>query len=207
MQASLTIPPEADLISGDNPAYIGYVSIGESRTVNWTLVFVAGGIFDLDVNVTGYNAFNTTEYLERHGYAPVMVDTTPPSITDVSQFPLGNNVLPEDEVRVNATVIDYLSEVKEVTLNFTNGHGTWITVDMTPLEADIWNSTIPAFPCGTNVTYIIIAEDIVNNTTTEDLWYRSDYSVIPEFLSIMLMPLFMMATLIAVMIRRREHFK
>ena len=207
MQASLTIPLEANLVSGDNPVYMGNVSIGESRTVNWTLVFVAGGIFNLDVNVTGYNAFNMSEFVELHGYAPVTVDTTPPSITDVSQLPLGNNVLPEDEVRVNATVTDYLSEVKAVTLNFTNGDGAWITVDMTNVEADVWNATIRAFPCGTNVTYIIIAEDIVNNTTTEDLWYRSDYSVIPEFPSIMLMPLFMMATLIAVMIRRREHFK
>lgn len=206
MQALLTVPPEANLVSGDNPVYMGYVSIGESRTVNWTLVFVAGGIFNLDVNVTGYNAF-TGDPVDVQGYAAVAVDTTPPSITLVSQLPRKNNVLPEDEVRVNATVTDYLSEVKEVTLNFTNGNGTWITVDMTNVEADIWNAAIPPFPYGTNVTYIIIAEDIVNNTTTEDLWYRSDYSVIPEFPSSMLMPLFMMATLIAVMIRRREHFK
>ncbi len=110
------------------------------------------------------------------------VDSTPPNITDVSQTPTENNVLPTDEVKVNTTVTDDISGVKQVTLNYTNGNGTWITVNMTNLLGNIWNATIPAFPYTTNVTYKIIAEDNMNNTiTTEDLGYEYQYIVIPEF--------------------------
>ena len=134
------------------------------------------------------------------------VDTNLPNITDVSQIPLANNVLPEDEVKVNATVTDDLSGVKQVILNYTNGNGTWITVDMTNLEGTVWNATIPAFPYCTNVTYAIIAEDNVNNTlTTEELGYEYQYHVIPEFPLLIIALLFMMATLLAVIVYRRKN--
>jgi len=134
------------------------------------------------------------------------VDTTPPNITDVSQTPLENNVLPEDEVKVNATLTDYVSGVKQVILNYTNGNGTWIIVDMTNLEGNNWNATIPAFPYCTNVTYVIIAEDNANNTiTTEEMGYEYEYHVIPEFPSFLILPLFMMATILAVMVHRRKQ--
>jgi len=40
------------------------------------------------------------------------LDTTPPNIISLSQTPPPDNVLPEDEVKVNATVTDDLSGVK-----------------------------------------------------------------------------------------------
>ncbi|MCZ2809703.1 MAG: hypothetical protein O2V44_10150, partial [Candidatus Bathyarchaeota archaeon] len=133
------------------------------------------------------------------------VDTTPPNITAVSQTPLENNVMPEDEVTVNATVTDELSGVKQVTLNYTNGDGTWVTVNMTNLEGNVWNATIPAFPQGTNVTYGIIAEDNVNNTiTSEDLGYECQYIVIPEFPTWTPMLLTLIALTVAIAIYRRR---
>jgi len=132
------------------------------------------------------------------------VDTTPPNITSVSQTPPENNVLPTDEVKVNATVTDALSGVKQVTLNYTNGNGTWITAEMTNLEGDIWNGTIPAFPYCTNVTYVIIAEDNANNTiTTEELEYEYQYHVIPEFQAAITLALFTFFTLIAVALTKK----
>ena len=137
------------------------------------------------------------------------VDTTPPNIADVSQIPLPDNVLPEDEVKVNATVTDNVSEVKQVTLvyAYANSSGTWIRViDMTNLEGNIWNAPIPAFPYCTNVTYTIIAEDNAGNTiTTEEMEYDTQYHVIPEFPSFLILPLFMIATLLAVIIYKRKH--
>ena len=137
------------------------------------------------------------------------VDTNPPNIIDISQIPLMSNVLPEDEVKVNATVTDNLSRVKQVLLNYTytNSSGTWNkVVTMTNLQGNIWNATIPSFPCGTNVTYIIIAIDSANNTiTSEDLGYVCKYYVIPEFPSFLILLLFMLATLPAVMIYRRKQ--
>jgi hypothetical protein len=116
-------------------------------------------------------------------------------------------VLPEDEVKVNATVTDVVSGVERVALNYTNGNGTWVIAEMTNLEATFWNATIPAFPHGTNVTYTVMAEDKANNTiTTEELFgYQYQYEVIPEFPSLLILPLFMIATLLAVTVYRRKH--
>jgi hypothetical protein len=72
VQASLTIPPEADLVSGDNPVYIGDMNAGESTTVWWRLVFTASGVFNLDINSSAYKQ-NTGEYVEKHGSATVTV--------------------------------------------------------------------------------------------------------------------------------------
>lgn len=135
------------------------------------------------------------------------VDTTPPDITDVSQIPPSSNVLPTDEVKVDATVVDNLSGVKQVTLNYTNGNGTWIAVPMTNCEGNIWNAIIPAFPYCTYVNYTISAEDNVGNAiTTEEIFgYQYQYHVIPEFLSFLTLSLFMIATLLAVIVYRRKH--
>ena len=135
-------------------------------------------------------------------------DTTPPNITDVSQFPFKNNVLPGDEVQVNATVTDDLSGVKQVTLNYTNGNGTWINVDMTNLVGDFWNATIPMFPYCTNVTYAIIAEDNANNRiTTGEMGYEYQYHVVPEWPSFIILSLFMLFTLIAVALAKKIRCK
>jgi hypothetical protein len=134
------------------------------------------------------------------------VDTHPPNITDVYQFPTKNNVLPEDEVKVYATVTDALSGVKQVVLNYTINNGTWFTINMRNLEGNIYNTTIPQFSYCTNVTYIIIAEDTANNTiTTLEMENEYTYHVIPEFPSFIIMPLFMLTTLLAVIIYRGKH--
>jgi hypothetical protein len=133
------------------------------------------------------------------------VDTTPPDIADVSQIPQVN-VQPEDEVKVNATVTDSLSGVKQVAFNYTNGNGTWITRNMTSLEPGKYNATVPAFEYCTNVAYVIIAEDEVGNViTTEHLGYEYEYHVIPEFPST-IVPLFLiLTTLIAAIITEKQR--
>jgi hypothetical protein len=76
---------------------------------------------------------------------------------------------------------------------------------MTNLEGDIWNATIPAFPYGTNVTYAISAEDNVGNAiTTAEMGYEIQYQVIPEFSSLIALPLFIMASLMAMVAQRRR---
>jgi hypothetical protein len=137
------------------------------------------------------------------------VDITPPNITNVIQNPPKNNVLPEDEVKINATVTDDLSEVKRVALiySYANSSGTWLrVVNMTNLEGNIWNATIPAFPYCTNVTYTIMAEDKAGNTiTTIEMGFEYQYHVIPEFPTAIIMPLFMIATLLTVIVYRRKQ--
>lgn len=285
MQASLTLPPEANLTAGDNPVHIGNMSIGESITINWTIVFAASGVFMLDVNASGYRedtgipvekhgtaqvttrkikilspvnatySTNTvpltffvvtpvssmdynlngqanitidgnktlielpdgTHYLNLYGnYTPgeiesdrvyFTIDTTHPNITYVSQYPLKENVLPDDIVKVNATVTDNL-RVKQVTLNFTTGNGTWISVEMENLENNIWNATIQSFPIDTNITYTIVASDYANNTiTTEELGYELEYIIVPEIPTLILFASLLLATTtIAFFFRKNETF-
>jgi hypothetical protein len=132
------------------------------------------------------------------------VDTLIPNILDVSQSPLENNVHPEDEVKINATVIDP-SGVKRVVLFYTINNVTHTRVNMTNLEGDIWNATIPAFPQGTNIKCVIRVEDNVNNVGSY-LCYWRHYTVIPEFPSFPILLLFMIITLLAVIIYRRKQF-
>jgi hypothetical protein len=133
------------------------------------------------------------------------VDTTPPNITDISQEPPANNVMPDDEVTVAATITDHISSVKQVTLNYTNGNGTWSKVDMVNSNGDKWNATIPSFPLGTNITYVLRAEDSVGNSiTTIEMGYTYQYPVIPEFPIIIMLSLFMLTTPLAALLYRRR---
>jgi hypothetical protein len=136
------------------------------------------------------------------------VDTTPPDIKDISQFPLKDNVLPEDDVKVNATVTDEVSGVKRVILfyAYANSSGTWIrVVNMTNLEGNIWNAVIPSFPYCTNVTYTISAEDNVGNAiTTTEMGYDIQYHVIPELTSFLILLLFMATALVAIPLLRKR---
>lgn len=86
MRVSLTFPSEAALISGDNPVYIGDMGVGESTTVNWTLIFTISGVFTLDVNASGYKV-TTGEYTEIHGSANVTIIEPPPPPVDDGGLP------------------------------------------------------------------------------------------------------------------------
>lgn len=125
------------------------------------------------------------------------VDTISPHITDVIQVPINVTGTYENGAKINATVIDLVSGVKSVALNYTDGNGTWFVSNMTPLEVDIWNGTLPEFAHGTNVTYVIIAEDYAGNTiTTEDLYGQAtQYQVLLEFGSWLVLPMFVSAAL------------
>jgi hypothetical protein len=137
------------------------------------------------------------------------VDTVAPNITDVHQLPAQGNVMTGDEVNVNATVSDSGSGVKRVTLNFiyTNSSGAWFrAVNMTNVQGSIWRATIIKLPYGTNVTYVIIAEDNAGNMrTTEELGFTYEYQVIPELEPSVMLVLLVTATLLVLGADRRKH--
>ena len=134
------------------------------------------------------------------------IDITPPSIENVSQHP-EDNIQPEDTVKINATIIDTVSGVGRVTLTYTytNTSGSWKrVVEMTNFEGNIWNATIPPLPLGTNVTYIIAAEDNVGHViTTEELGYELEYPVIPELPSLLALPILIILTILTAIILRK----
>lgn len=134
-----------------------------------------------------------------------VIDTLPPNIAGVFQDPSNSTVLPTDEIRVNVTVVDDLSGVKRVTLIYawTNSNGTWATVlEMTSPDQHSFNATIPRFPVGTNVTYMIMAEDNAGNLiTTSGMGMQYNYSVVPEFSSLLVLLLFVIMTLLVAVSR------
>jgi len=193
------------LIINEPTSWIGYSLDSQTNNTiagNTTLTSLPDGLHYVTVyandTVGNIGASNTVHFT---------VDTTPPNITVVSQIPSKNNVLPEDEVKVNVTVTDNLSGVKQITLNYTSGNGIWNTVHMTNLEGNIWTATIPEFPYCTNVTYMIIAEDTVGNTiTTEEMGYEYQYHVIPEFPAFALMLLILTVLTVCLGIYKRRVF-
>lgn len=195
-------PPEGTIqinLTMPNPLYNGLNTVNiDDQLHPWT---------------TSKNETHTTINLQfnpgPHKLEIPLLAFTPPIITSISQTPV-EDIMVEDKVNVNATVFDP-NGVKRVILNYTytNNSGTWTrTINMTNLEGNVWNATLPAFLYGTEVTYIIMAEDNMNNTiTTEDLGYAHQYQVIPEFPSTHILPLFLVLTLVAVVITKRVRCK
>ena len=187
-------------------SWIGYSLNGQENVTisgNTTLTSVPDGSHSIVIyanGASGITGVSSTVYFA--------VDATAPDIISVTQTPLPNNVLPEDEVNINATVSDNISGVKHATLvyAYTNSSGTWIrTIAMANLEGSVWNATIPAFPYGTNVTYIIIAEDnLGNQKTTEEMGYEYKYQVIPEFPTWTLMLLILIVLTVSIAIDERR---
>ena len=212
------IPPNIMVLSPENRTYsssmvaltftvdnvtswMGYSLDGQSNTTtleNTTLTLLEGSH-----SVVVY-ANDTLGKMGSSDTVHFTVDLTAPNITAVIQYPPADNVQPDDEVSVNASITDVWSSVKWATLNYTLANGTSYTENMTDIGGDVWTATIPAYPYCTNVTYVIQATDQVGNSiTTEEMGFEYQYHVIPEFASLLLLPVFMLATFaIAVVLRK-----
>jgi parallel beta-helix repeat protein len=157
-------------------------------------------------NVTGGDGIGDNPYVidvnNRDNYPFMLL-----SICNVSQVPEGGMISPADEVRITAA-ITHLYPVERAMLNctITNSTGTFhLSLNMTNSEGDFWNATIPAFPLGTNVTYIIIGQNSEGNTiSSQQQGYVLEYLVIPEFSTIlMLAPLTIITLLIAIVSKHK----
>ena len=182
-------------------SWMGYSLDGQSKTTvsgNTTLTDLAIGIHSIVIF-----ANNTANVMGASSV--ILFRVEPLDITNVSQNPPATDVNPTDVVNVNATITDSVSTVTQVSINYTNGNGTWITANMTNLQGNIWNSTIPQFPGSAKITYIITVSDNAGNTvTTQQLGYTFQYWVVPEFTA--LAPsLLMIATLLVVVVYRKKH--
>lgn len=134
---------------------------------------------------------------------PFTIDTVSPNITGISQMPPANEVLPLDEVKVNATVVDETSGVDQVILMYTfaNASGAWDrSIGMTNVVGIIWSATIPAFPFATNVTCVFEAMDHAGNmVSSEELGYEHQYVVVSEPLLFLVLPFLGVITLLLVL--------
>jgi len=162
------------------------------------------------VKVIATDGINTGE--DESNSTFTTVDLTPPVISNVTQHPLPDSVQPNKNVTVHANVSDVNSGVKNVALSYrhsiNNGStwSPWANVTMNPQTGNTFNGSILGFSDGTFVQYKIFAVDNSNNSAVNNnagKYYV--YTVIPEFPSILIMPLFMISTLLAVLVYKRRH--
>ena len=102
---------------------------------------------------------------------------------------------------------DNANRAKEVTLSYPSNSMTWTNVTMSKVAGNIWSTSIPAFSYGTNVTYIITAQDNAGNTiATLTMGYNFRYQVIPEFPTLAIaLPILTISVLLEVAFHRRKQ--
>lgn len=144
-------------------------------------------------------------------------DTSPPNIV-VMREPSGPQVPEGQSVAVSASVTDAESGVKNATLQYTLDNSTnWSSAISVSMSLNLtlqpqnslalsFNATILGQSSGTHVRFRIIAYDFAGNSGTVDgVIDTTTYLVVPEFPSVALLSLFMIATSGAVVVCRREH--
>lgn len=189
---------------------IGYTDIHTINPDNTDQSGVWGEAFGVWLNLSknymvtgGYNV--TTD--ENHMSIYVNSDSTPPDISTPSQTPRRDNVMADQEVKVSVNVTDAESGVKNVTLSYTTNNGTaWENRTMNyNASTSLYEATIPGQQVGTWVKFKIVAYDNAGNKATKDgTEPYCIYLVIPEFPSFIILPLFMIATLLAAIVSRKK---
>jgi len=108
-------------------------------------------------------------------------------------------------VTVSVNITDTESGVKTVTLYYTNDT-VWHNVPMAfNNTSTLWEAIIPGYMEGTQVKYRIEAYDNAGNMAVEDnagQYYA--YTVIPEFLSSLILLLVMVLSVLAVVLAKRK---
>jgi len=141
-------------------------------------------------------------------------DTDPPNIGFPIREPSGD-VMADQSVTVSVNITDGESGVKNATLQYNLNNGTtWVdmpmTLNLTPYPHDArslaYYTTIPGQPQGTYVRFRIVAYDFAGHNATRDgVADYCTYVVVPEFQLTIVLPLFLIATLLAVIIRKGKH--
>jgi len=170
--------------------YYSYNRNPEIAVADWR-VFIVDMARDLSTNY--YDVWLTIAFY----------DTAPPDIGTPTREPSGD-VEEEQPVNILVNVTDMESGVQNVTLSYsTDGGENWTNVTMEKTTGNTYQGQIPGLPMGTHVQYQITAYDKIGNPAVEDKagsYYV--YTVIPEFPSFIVLPLFMLLALIAVAVHR-----
>jgi hypothetical protein len=148
------------------------------------------------------------EELPHNTLTGIKLDKTPPQIGIPAHEPPGD-VTPYGEVDVSTNVTDSLSFVKDVRLEYTTNRTTiWFESPMTlNSTTGLYQATILCREPDTQVKYRILASDNAGNNETEDNagQFYVFAIVTPEMPSIIILPLFITAALVAVIFYRRKH--
>lgn len=153
-----------------------------------------------DGNKTVYFQLKDNAGLASNTYAnTIVLDTASPSIMMPLRDP-NDAVISNQPVKISVNATDFGSGIENVKLTcFTNKSAIGMEFSMSLNQTNgLYECTIPGEDAGTLVKYQITAYDNVDNSATNDnagQFYV--YTVIPEFQSFVLVPLFIIATLLA----------
>ena len=192
--------------------------------VNQTCYRINGGpirIVSIDgqPRITTESSNNTLEYwsVDNTGHeeqphkmlTEIKLDKTPPTVEVPSRTPDGD-VQPDQEVKISANISDLTSNVKNATLQYTlNDGATWSDLDMTHNSTtDLYETTIPGQLEGTVVRFrMYVYDNAGNNVTKNGSEPYCVYTVIPEFSSIIILLLSMVACAFVGVYRSRKTRK
>jgi hypothetical protein len=139
----------------------------------------------------------------------VIIDVLPPAVGTPILNPLREGIQPTQNVTVSVSVTDFESGVKSVTLIYSVDNGTtWTNPESMDFNnvTNLYEGVIPGQPMGTEVIFKITASDNAANSITMD-GASSDYAyiVIPEFPTVLMFPMFTIATILAIAAFRKRH--
>jgi len=142
-----------------------------------------------------------------HTLEAVFVDDIAPEISDPMQEP-PENVMSDQNVTVTVNITDLATGVYNATLWYRINNGTaWMPLDMTKIGVNTYQATIPGYKNGTWITYKMTAYDNAGNEARNDKEGRYYlYQVISEFAITLILPIFMMATLLVFIFCKRHGF-
>jgi PKD repeat protein len=136
----------------------------------------------------------------------IKLDKTKPLVVEVRRQPEGD-VEPDQKVKVLVNATDLLSGIKNVTLSYSlNITSAWIDLPMTfNSTTGLYEAAIQVQQANVLVKYKVTAYDNAGNIKVEDnngIYY--DYTVIPEFPSSIILPLFMILCMLAVIFAKKS---
>jgi parallel beta-helix repeat protein len=197
-----------NLTINDQTSWIGY-SLDDADNVtvsgNLTLHISSDGPHSVIVY-----ANDTSGNMGSSAIVTFEIDTAPPEIVSLIQTPPESNIMPDEIVAINVTIDDNVTGVKTVYLNYTctNTSGTFSgLILMTNTQGNSWNATLPGFPNGTNLTYMIVAEDNVGNIASSIQRQLSYLDVVPEYSMLMAMSLLAACSFLALALAKRKKPK
>jgi hypothetical protein len=161
---------------------------------------------------TSHTVYNVTcdkpvSVLEGYGewsamFAPLYyaTDTEPPTIGTSCRTP--QNPTPIQDVEISVEVSDDLSGIQNVTLWYSISGGVWTNLTMALSGINTYVANISAMPSQTLVNYRVVAYDNIGNVATSSDFSYFVHEVVLEFSPTLILPLMMIATLLAAILLR-----
>jgi hypothetical protein len=222
--ATITLPANLSLAKGEiskKTLGSGFLEAGANSTVSWMVVANSSVVCTISIDVEGLISgsvmahidYPAYDYVDRIGVTANFTieleeDNNAPLIGIPSRMP-EDTVLPNQEVKVLVNITDTESRVRNATLHYNLNNGTvWTAKPMDYNSTScLYYATIPGQLEGTYVRFKIVAYDCAgNNATKNGTEPCCTYIVIPEFPSALIVPLFIVLTMLVIVFKKRKTF-